>query len=258
MSEGDPLTLTVSSTFDKPQRLVVANRGEIFHRDRINTDSSISRDRFVKRLAVKLGVELETLGPLIEPQIATLANQVDEHGSDTTGGGGAGKSQATLVAEMASEWDVWRTPSEEAFVTVAVGDHDENWPVRSQTFKRFVSKQFFDEHAKALNSESLSAAINLIEANAIFRGQEYDAHIRVAEHEGNIYIDLCNDAWEVIEVTPNGWQVVDEAPIKFRRSRAILPLPNPEVGGSVGELRGFLNVDDSNWPLVVAWLIAAL
>ncbi|MHC4404575.1 MAG: hypothetical protein ACYTG0_33390 [Planctomycetota bacterium] len=32
----------------------------------------------------------------------------------------------------------------------------------------------------------------------------------------------------------------------------------PKRGGSVNELRGFLNVDDSTWPLVVAWLVATL
>ena len=78
LPEGDPLTLTVSPTFGKPQRLVVATRGEISHRDRISTDSSTSRDRFVKRLAGKLGLEVDTLGPLVDPQITALADQVDE------------------------------------------------------------------------------------------------------------------------------------------------------------------------------------
>ena len=38
----------------------------------------------------------------------------------------------------------------------------------------------------------------------------------------------------------------------------MLPLPTPESGGSLRELRTFLNVEDSTWPLVVAWLVAAL
>ena len=104
-----------------------------------------------------------------------------------------------------------------------MGDHDENWPIRSQTFKRFISKQFYEEQQKALGNDAMSAAINLIEANALFSGQQHEAHVRVAEHEGNIYIDLGNDAWEVVEITSKGWRVVDESPVKFRRSRAMLP-----------------------------------
>ena len=256
--EGDPLTLTVSPTFGKPQRRVVVKRGEISHRDRINTDSDISRGRFIKKLAGKLEVEVDVLGPLVDPQLTTLADQTDEQASATGGPGDEEKGQATLVADMAAEWEVWHTPSKDAFATIPVGDHDENWPIRSQTFKRFISKQFYEEQQKALGNDALSAAINLIEANALFSGQQHEAHVRVAEHEGSIYIDLGNDAWEVVEVTSKGWRVVDESPVKFRRSRSMLPLPNPKRGGRVDELRGFLNVDDSTWTLVVAWLVTAL
>ena len=73
MPEGDPLTLTVSPTFGKPQRRVVAKREELSHRDRINTDSDISRGRFIKKLAAKLEVEVDVLGPLVDPQLTALA-----------------------------------------------------------------------------------------------------------------------------------------------------------------------------------------
>jgi hypothetical protein len=78
LPEGDPLTLTVSPTFGKPQRLVVAKRGEIAHRDRINTDSAVSRNRLIKQLGTKLGIELDVLVPLVDPQITAIADQVDE------------------------------------------------------------------------------------------------------------------------------------------------------------------------------------
>ncbi len=256
MPEGDPLTLTVSPTFGKPQRRVIAKRGEISHRDRINTDSDIARGRFIKKLAAKLEVDVDVLRPLVDPQLTALADQTDEQA--TAGPGDEKKGQATLVAEMAAKWEVWHTPSTDAFATIPVGDHDENWPVRSQTFKRFVSKEFYEEQQKALGNDALSAGINLIEARGLFGGQEHEAHVRVAEHKGNLYIDLGNDAWEVVEITANGWQVVAESPVKFRRSRSMLPLPKPECGGHVDELRGFLNVDDSTWTLVVAWLVTAL
>jgi hypothetical protein len=57
LPEGEPLKLEVSPAGREPQRLVVAVRGEIEHRDWINTDSSTSRDRFIKKLANKIGVE---------------------------------------------------------------------------------------------------------------------------------------------------------------------------------------------------------
>jgi len=68
----------------------------------------------------------------------------------------------------------------------------------------------------------------------------------------------CNPSWQVVEITPHGWQVIDESPVRFRRSKAMLPLPTPMPGGHINQLRGFVNVDDDTWRLVVAWLVATL
>ncbi len=259
LPEGEPLKLDVSPAGREPQRLVVAVRGEIEHRDRINTDSSTSRDRFTKKLATKIGVERDILAPLIDAQFSKLADEIDEKNpAPANQGEDEAQSQATLAANMAADWELWHTPAKEAYATIMVDNHKENWPVRSQTFKRFVAKQFFDEQGKAMNSEALAAAVNLLEAKALFEGDEHLVHVRLAEHGGNIFLDLCNSDWQVVQVTPQGWGIVDDPPIRFRRSRGMLPLPAPEPAGTVDLLRGFLNLDDDTWRLVIAWLVATL
>ena len=256
LPEGDPLKLEVSPAGKKPQRLVVATRGEIEHRDRLNTDSSISRDRFIKKLAEKLGIERDVLVPLVDLQLTKLASEIDESaGAGGIGGDDEEQSQATLAANMAMEWNLFHTPAEDAYARIPIGNHQETWRVGSQTFKRYLAKRFFDEEGKAMNSDARSAAINLIEANALFDGETHQVHVRVAEHEDRIYVDLCTETWQVVEVAAHGWQVLDESPVHFKRSKGMLPLPVPEPGGTVDELRGFLNVDDDTFRLVVAWLV---
>lgn len=257
IQDSAPITLTVSPAGKKPQRLVTAVCGEVSHRDNINTDSSVSRDRFVKKLAAKLAADVAVLGPLVDPQMTALADQADQQGGALCDDGEP-ESQSTLAANMAAAWDLWHTPSSDAYATVPVGDHLETWPVKSQTFKRYVAKQFFEAEGKAINSDALSAALNLMEATALFDGEEHLIHVRVAGQDGNIYIDLCNGNWQVVEVTPSGWQVIDESPVRFRRSRGMVAFPMPESGGSIDQLRGFLNVDDTTWRLIVAWLISSL
>ena len=135
MPEGGPLTLTVSPRFGKPQRLVVAKRGKMSHRDRIDTDSSISRNRFVKELAQRLGVDVEVLGSLICPKITALADQVDEMAKDPAGGGDdKNRNQATVATNMATDWDLWHTPANDSYVTLPVGKHLETWQGRSKKF----------------------------------------------------------------------------------------------------------------------------
>ena len=149
------------------------------HRDRINTDSSISRDRFVKRLAEKLGMEVDALGPLVDPQITALSEQVNKQVKGADGGeDDENQSQATRAANIAADWDLWHTPAKDAYATFPAGEHIETWPVRSKMFKKFLAKQFFEECGKVMNAEALGAALNLIEAQALFNGGEHLAHDR--------------------------------------------------------------------------------
>lgn len=65
--------------------------------------------------------------------------------------------------------------------------------------------------------------------------------------------------WEVIEVTATGWRVLQRPPVTFLRRRGMLRLPRPVAGGSLADLRPFVNVgSDVDWRIVVAWLVAAL
>ena len=61
-----------------------------------------------------------------------------------------------------------------------------------------------------------------------------------------------------IEIGPDGWRVVSEMPVRFRRAAGMLPLPVPQKGSSLEALQSFLNVSsDNDFTLAVAWLLAA-
>jgi hypothetical protein len=84
-------------------------------------------------------------------------------------------------------------------------------------------------------------------------------HLRVAGDDSAVVLDLGDAAWRCVEVRPSGLNVLPCAPVRFRRTRGMLPLPVPEPGGRIEDLRGFLNLEgDDDWRLVVAWLTAAL
>ena len=256
---GDALKLEVSPAGGKPQRLVVATCGEVEHRDRLNTDSSISRDRFVKKLSEKLGIERDVIAPLVDRQLTKLAGEIDE--SAAAGGSGGDdqeQSQATLAANMAMEWDLFHTPAKDAYATIPIGDHQETWPVRSQTFKRYLAKRFFDEEGKAMNSDAQSAAINLIEAKALLKGRRTRSTSVSQNTKTTSTSTFARRRGKSSKSPRRAGRCWTNLPIRFRRSKGMLPLPVPESGGSIDQLRGFLNVDDDTWRLVVAWLVATL
>jgi hypothetical protein len=118
---------------------------------------------------------------------------------------------------------------------------------------------FFDTTQGAPNSEAMQAAINVIEAKAFFKAGKCQVHLRVAGQNDKLYLDLGDEAWRAIEIDTTGWEIVDEPPVRFRRTPGMLALPEPEVDGTVDLLRPFLNVQsDDDFVLVIAWLLAAL
>lgn len=124
------------------------------------------------------------------------------------------ENQATAIAELVADAELWHTPAGDAYATIAIGNHHEHWPVRSSAFKRWLAKAHFDATGKTANSEAISTAMNLIEAQATFDGEQHPVFVRVASKGRNIYIDLRDAAWRAIKVTRRGWSVVDNPPVR--------------------------------------------
>src|SRR5262249_45635488 len=117
----------------------------------------------------------------------------------------------------------------------------------------------YEETRTALSPAEIRSTLDLLEAHAQFDGPERAVHVRLAEHEARIYLDLTDECWRVVEIGPEGWRVIGSSPVHFRRTAGMLPLPVPQPGGSIEALASFLNLRDQNdFVLVVAWLLAAL
>jgi hypothetical protein len=177
------------------------------------------------------------------------------------------QSCATVLVELVDDAGVelFHDADGEAFARFPViegdadeVDHREVSRLRARLFRRWLSRQYYMAAGKAPGSQALEDALGVLEGRAIFDGEQHDVHVRVAEVDGRIYIDLCDTHWRVVEVDARGWRVLKESPVVFYRAKAMLPLPVPVRGGSVDELRHLLNIPDESWPLVLAWLIAGL
>ena len=179
----------------------------------------------------------------------------EEAGDDS----GRGPKQADLLIELAQEAELFHSPDATAFADLVVNGHRETWPVRTKGFRRWLARRFFEATGGAPNSEALQSALNVIEAKAHFDGPEREVDIRISGLGDRLYLDLGDEAWRAVEIDSDGWRVVDEPPVRFRRAAGMQPLPTPARGGSVETLRNFLNVQgDGDFTLVVAWALAVL
>ena len=198
------------------------------------------------------------------------------------------ESQATILVELASDEDLFHDPDGDAYATVTVKDsavkaeqpraefpespissneqtsgnsinfHLETWPIRSRGFQRWLRHRYYKETEKTPNSQAFNEAISLLESMAVYDGEEHSVFTRIAELNGVIYLDLTNERWEAVEITTTGWKVINDVPVKFRRAKGMLPLPSPSHGGSIEELRPFVNIPlNRDWIQIKAWLVQA-
>src|SRR5712672_3408946 len=168
------------------------------------------------------------------------------------------KAARLIRLALATGLELFHDPDRQGWASVRIGGHWENHAIRSRDFRLFLLRIYYGDTGESPGGQALRAATELFEARALFDGEECPVHLRVAEYGGRLYLDLCDRAWRAVEIDDEGWRIVDRPPAKFRRSRGSQALPEPERGGSLEELRPFLNVDHHGWILIRAFLVAAL
>jgi hypothetical protein len=181
-------------------------------------------------------------------------------------GQGKGKkpTQVELVVkqvhdqEAEASIELFHTPDQVAYITFEVGGHWETHRLQSRTVFRYLQRQVFENTGTTPNTKAIQEALGVMEGEALFRGPERSVYVRLAEQGGAIYLDLGDPAWRQVEITASGWWVLDKPVVKFRRPRGMGPLPIPVSGGSLDDLRPFLNVSDDDWALVKSCLVAML
>lgn len=168
---------------------------------------------------------------------------------------------ATGIVKLAEKVQVrlFHTPGLEPFASFWIKDHWETAHVKSAAFEDWLSAMSFHHLGAAPSQRALVEARTVFAGRARYSGREIQVYVRVAGHDGAIYIDLGNKSWEAVRITDKGWDVVPDVPIKFLRTPGMQALSSPVHGGSVDDLRPFLNlVDEDDWKLAVSWLIGAL
>ena len=174
---------------------------------------------------------------------------------------GQSLSAGDRLLEIAHEESDLYCDGEETYADVRIGCHRETLPVRSTEFERWLRRLFLGRTGKGATKEALTHAKANLDAQAARAGQQR-VHLRTATHEGRIYIDLCDDARRVVEIDSEGWRVLSAPPaVRFRRTKTTEPLPEP-IGGDPREglriLHRYLNLENRDFVLCVAWLLAAL
>lgn len=158
---------------------------------------------------------------------------------------------ASILLNLASDIELFHTPEREAYATFNVNGHFETAAVRSRDFRQWLGHRFYEQERRPANQQAMNEAVETLEGKACFGGSTVPVHIRLAECDEKIYLDLADPDWTVIEISADGWQTACNPPVRFRRTQAMQSLPVPVLGGDIEELRQFLNSGEMEWRLMV-------
>ncbi|MCS5550803.1 MAG: hypothetical protein NZ811_04705 [Gammaproteobacteria bacterium] len=154
-----------------------------------------------------------------------------------------------------------------AYTRFAIEKHKEVYAIKSQEFIDYLHLWYYRETQRAPSKASLETAISSLSAVARFDGPKESVHIRVAQIEQTIYIDLCNDKWQVAKVSFEGIEVLNDSPVAFTRNNKMKSLPTPTVDSDYNEgnakediklILKHINIKDDQLPLLAGWLLMSI
>lgn len=167
--------------------------------------------------------------------------------------------QRDQLIKLADEGaSLWHNLERTAFATVYFDDSAAHYPVRGRDFRLWLAHRHYHAAGGAVGGQAFEDAIRVIEAKAVYDSPRHETFLRVGKATGAIYIDLADDSWRSVMVTAGGWEIVKQAPAHFVRRRGMMSLPIPKTGGSLEELKQFLNMTETDLRLAVAWLLGAM
>ncbi len=166
--------------------------------------------------------------------------------------------QSMRLMRIARTADFFRTENGEPHVTLPNGETFE-MVERGGGFRSWLINRFFELEGRPPTATAMSEANTTCCARTAERPIRA-VGLRVGKSDDTIFVDLANSAREVVAISADGWGVTTDLPnnLRFKRPPEMRALPQPVYPGDISLLRDFLNVDDDDFILCVAWLLATL
>lgn len=244
-------------------RAIAVLEGKTIHLDEIHPTRDADRHRFVKKL-VKIAptlsearIEAELLAAAVPEDVEGAAGDDRDDRDDRDDE--SQHAAERLVKLALAEYRLGVTQEGDAFAVANDGPSLALMLRGSRdSLRGHLLRRYRTEYGRPPGATAVSDCLAQLEAEAAILEPEA-VHQRVGETEdGRIVIDLGDASGRSVIVGPKGWQVSDKSDLLFKRTRLTSPMPVPQRGASISELREFLNVTDESWPLALGWLVASL
>lgn len=167
-------------------------------------------------------------------------------------------TKSKMLLELVKDIELFHDEKSISYATIVITGRNETMPIRSENFINWLSQLFWNTHKEPVSNFVRSAAVDLLEAKARYEGKCHKVFTRVGQLNGEIYIFLANEKNQVIKLSSDGWNVLENCPLKFVKSRNMRPLPIPVHNGNISLLWKHINIQDKYKILLIGWLMESL
>ncbi len=158
------------------------------------------------------------------------------------------------------------------YAKVSAGRRRETLMIRSSAFRDWLIDGYYRACGDLASDWAIRRVRAALEAIARYEGGTPSIFVRVG-HDGQdigsdhgsdhdsgsaYYLDLADPDGRAVKIGSEGWSIVEDQGIHFRRPDGHLPLPDPARDGSIDLLRPYVNLSDRDFRLLVVWMAAAL
>ncbi len=143
-----------------------------------------------------------------------------------------------------------------AVAIIPMDDRREVWRVYSPGFENWLRAAYWQAKQAGVTETTLKAALATLAAAGIHDGEQVEVYLRVAREGESYYIDLCDETWRVVYITPSGWRVLNRSPVLFTRTSAMRALPMPNnADANIERFWQHVNVPPARRILLLAWIL---
>jgi len=156
---------------------------------------------------------------------------------------------------------LWHAADGAAYATICGNAKQQHVLLDSDVFKVWLQGAHYKARNRTLKDPR--DVVELLKCRALYDSPSHDVATRTAMVNGKVYVDNVGPDGVCLEISPSTtsgvpWRIVDDPPVRFVRPAEQRPLPMPEDGGTLQDLRALVNCTDVGFHQIVGFMVASL
>lgn len=117
--------------------------------------------------------------------------------------------------------------------------------IKSSQYRRWLNGKYYAATKKGFSGETFQIVVSVLEGKAFHEDNLKPLFNRVAMIDNVIWYDLGDDK-KAVKITTEGWEIITDCPVRFRRFKHQTPQVEPKPGGNLHDILKYLNLSSGN------------